>query len=186
MRFMLLGALALALTACGQREEIAAGDGCALSASTQVTWSSAQAQDTITATAEGPSCANAVLTFVVRTAEGEPIWAVAAPYAELTVGGRTDPESDVAPETVQTFLESWVDVTLNTTEALPAWPEGADTLGGAVEGMAYYTELDREVYESLRTRNLNQLCYAAGVDASQCLVIDPQTNRPMRMVAFGV
>ena len=59
------------------------------------------------------------------------------------------------------------------------------SLAESVEGLSYSTEFERETYEMLRARNLRQLCYAAAAEASQCLVMDPATNSPIMIVAFG-
>jgi len=47
------------------------------------------------------------------------------------------------------------------------------------------TPFDRETYEMLRARNLAMICYAAAVEASQCLIIDPGSQAPTMIVAYG-
>ena len=37
----------------------------------------------------------------------------------------------------------------------------------------------------LRARNLRMICYAAAVEATQCLVIDPASHAPTMIVAYG-
>ena len=52
-----------------------------------MTWSSESAADTITTRSDGPSCAQAVVTFVARNANGDPLWAFASTYYDMTMGG---------------------------------------------------------------------------------------------------
>jgi hypothetical protein len=187
MRRWLIGALTLMAAACGGEgpQQTQSDAGCARTATREVIWSDDQAPDTVTATASGPTCAQTVVTLVIRSADGEPLWAFASTYYDMIIGGRGEP-IEVSEQDVDRFLAGWADVSLNTSGALPEWPEGAASPGEAVEGMAYYTEFDRETYNSLRARNLRQLCFAAAVEASQCLVIDPLSHAPAVLVAFGV
>lgn len=186
MRVLIAGALALLLSACQPpRQEAEQTGACARTAAKQVEWSGAEA-DTLTAHSEGPSCAQAVVTLTVRNAAGDPLWTLASTYYDMTIGGRSDAPAAVSPEQVDQFLASWVDVTINRSGELPAWSEDAESLSAAADGMSYFTELDRETYEMLRARNLPQLCFAAAVEASQCLVMDPLSNAPIVIVAYGV
>lgn len=186
MRFYLLGALSLALAACGQSQQAASDGACALNATHEITWSNPAAADTVTATATGPTCAQAVVTLVVRDVEGDPLFAFASTYAEMSTGGRADADLDVEQANVQTFLDSWADVTMNTSGELPAWAEGAEGPRGVDEVPYYSTFLDRDFYETLRERNLPQLCFAEGIETSTCIVIDQESNRPLTIVTFGV
>lgn len=186
MRTFLVGSFALLAAACTSTPtETAATEGCTRTATHEAAWSNEAAPDIVGVRAEGPTCAQAIVTFVVRNAEGDPLWTFASTYYDMTIGGRSDGRP-VAPEAVDGFLASWADVTLNRSGALPEWREGAESLSSAAEGMSYFTELDRETYEGLRARNLPQLCFAAAVEATQCLVIDPMSGAPIVIVAFGV
>ena len=57
-------------------------------------------------------------------------------------------------------------------------PESAETF-------AYETQFDRATYEMLRARDLAMICYAAAVEATQCLIIDPASNAPTIMTSYG-
>lgn len=187
MRTMLIAALTL-LAACAQPDQAPradAGPGCERTATAERTWSNAQAPDRITARAEGPTCAQAVVTLVIRNANGDPLWAVASTYEAMNVGGRYDAPAEIPATEVEAFLASWIDVTERRSAAMPAWPEDAESLAAAGDGMAYYTEFSREGYERARERDLPLICYAAGVESSQCLIIDPATNAPAAFVALG-
>jgi hypothetical protein len=184
MRLLLMAALAaLALGACGRRDDGAASS-CSRTATQTVNWSSAD--DTITTRAEGPSCAQAVVTLVARNGAGDPLWAFASTYYDLTAGGIAPNDAPpVSDETMDAFLAGWADVTVSQSGELPEWREGVATLTESAATFAYDTPFDRDTYEMLRGRNLAMICYAAAVEATQCLVIDPLSYAPTMIVAYG-
>lgn len=180
MRAFFLGCCLLALAACGGEHTAETGEGCALSVTREVSFSSAAAPDTITVRSEGPSCAQSVVSFVLRNAEGDALWAFSSLYADIAPGG-----ADVAPEAVETFLASWADITPSRTSGLPDWPADAARLEDASDALIYTTPFGRDAYLELRGRDLPTLCYAATRESSECLVMDPFQQRPAKIVAFG-
>jgi hypothetical protein len=184
MRFLALAVLALTLAACSQPTAPQAG--CARSATHDVVWSQSETADVITASSQGPSCAQAVVTFVARNAAGDPLWAFASTYYDMTAGG-VPPEGapEVTDAQMDAFLAGWANVTRSTSNTLPEWREGVATLTESATTFAYDTAFDRETYERLRERNLAMICYASAVEATQCLVIDPASNAPTVIVAYG-
>lgn len=188
MRTALFGILALSLAACGQQqtESASAENGCALSATHELNWSSDTQSDIVTATAHGPSCGQAIVTLVVRNAAGDPLWTLSRTYLDMVAGGGgPGAPPPVSDEEMQRFLDGWVDLSLGRSSELPAWTESAATLGDAVQGMSYATNFDRDTYEMLRASNLPQICYAAATEGSECLIIDPASHTPAMIVAFG-
>lgn len=186
MRILLL-AVAIALSACSPNVSTPAADACTRSATREVTWSADGAPDTITTTAQGPTCAQAVVTFVVRNAAGDPLWAFASTYYDLTMGG-VPPEgaAAVSNEQMDTFLAGWTNVTEERTAAfLPEWREGVESLSASAQTFSYDTPFERETYERLRTQNLKLICYQAALEGTQCLIIDPASHAPIMMVAYG-
>lgn len=185
MRFILTLVTALALSACGERGEPATS-GCARVAAHDVTWTNPEAPDTVTTRSDGPSCAQAVVTFVVRNAAGDALWAFASTYYDLTAGGMPPQNAPaVSAEAMDSFLAGWADVTETRSGDLPQWREDAATLTESATTFAYETPFDRETYEMLRARNLPAICYAAAVEATQCLIIDPASLSPTLIVAYG-
>jgi hypothetical protein len=185
MRHTVLAIAALALIACGQQQNPTA-QGCARTATHEVTWTSESAPDVITTRAEGPTCVQAAVTFVVRNAGGDALWAFASTYYDLHAGGMApDDASAVSNEQMDAFLAGWANVSEMRTAELPEWREGVATLTDSAATFAYDTPFDRETYEMLRRRNLRMICYAAAVEASQCLIVDPVSNAPTMIVAFG-
>ena len=188
MRRMILGAAALLLCACGQQSQTtttSASSGCEHSATHQVLWTDAERLDTITVRAEGPSCAQATVSFIARNAQGDPLWTFINTYRDMTTGGAaTNDMQAVSPEQVGHFLAGWANVTAQTSGQLPEWREGAENVGSN-GGLSYTTSFSREFYEAMRERNSRMICYAAAVAATQCLVIDPSSNSPAMIVAYG-
>lgn len=189
MRLFVFTLAALALSACGQQQQqssTAPSAGCTHEAVQRVAWTGADTEDTITARSEGPSCAQAVVLFVARNASGDALWTFSSTYYDLTSGG-VPPEGApaVTDDQVQAFLADWANVTVSTSNTLPEWREGVATLTESATTFSYDTPFDRETYEALRGRNLRMICYAAAAEATQCLVIDPASNAPTMIVAYG-
>jgi hypothetical protein len=186
MRFLFTCMCLFAFGACGQQQGVSSA-GCARSATHEVTWSNALAPDTITARAEGPTCAQAVITLTIRNARGDALWAFAATHFAMTTGDGATPEDTpaVSEMEVDEFLTAWADVTQRRTGELPQWSAGASSLTESAETFSYDTPFERDVYEMLRARDLPALCFAAGAESSQCLIIDPASNAPTRIVTYG-
>jgi hypothetical protein len=190
MRWMVLSAAALALCACGQQTQTASapaagGEGCAHSATHQVAWSEAETPDTISVRSEGPSCVQAVVSLVARNSHGDPLWTFISTYHDMTTGGVAPEDAPaVSSAHVQNFLLGWANVTAQTSGRLPEWREGTASIGSN-GGLTYNTSFSRESYEAMRQHNLRMICYAAAVDATQCLVVDPSSNAPAMIVAYG-
>lgn len=187
MRFKILAAVTLTLVACAPATAPPqTRNGCAREATHAITWTDASAPDIVTARAEGPSCAQAIVTLTIRDATGDPLLAFADTYDALVSGG-PPPEDAPAPTTEQidAFLANWADVTQMNASALPAWRDDAPSLTASAQGFSYETPFTREAYEMVRERDLPLVCFAAAVEGSQCLVIDPATGEPARLVSYG-
>ena len=186
MRVIVL-VVAAFLAACAPRAQQPEAQGCARSATHPVTFSNSQTPDTIVTRSDGPSCAQAIVTFVLRNAQGDPLWTLANTHYDMTAGGT--PSADGAPAVTEAqmdaFLSGWANVQMQRTSTLPEWRAGAESLTASVEGFSYSTALPRDSYEMLRARDLPLLCYAAAAEAVQCLVMDPATGSPTMMVAYG-
>ncbi|GAN00116.1 hypothetical protein U91I_03781 [alpha proteobacterium U9-1i] len=191
MRNLFSAAALFALAACGQTETGAPAaststSACAREATHEISWSSEDAADIVTASSSGPSCAQAVVTLIARDADGDPLLAFSSSYYDLTAGG-VGPEGPaaVSDEQMDTFLQGWANVSLMPSSELPEWREGAATLTESVQGFSYDTPFGREAYEMLRTSGQTLLCYAASAEGSQCLIMDPATQSSIPFVAFG-
>ncbi|MGE3141868.1 MAG: hypothetical protein AB7L65_00970 [Hyphomonadaceae bacterium] len=156
-------AFVLALAACAPRET-----GCNRSAQAQIVFSASDTADTVTAQSLGPSCDAAVGVVTIRTPDGRPVWAWAAPlhptFGNLFAAGREGPPG---VETAQRFLSRWAALRVATTAAAPPWPQEAVQPPGAE------TSLDRLTYEDVRARRLPMACQLSGVAREICLFWEP-------------
>lgn len=153
VRLFLLIVCAMMATSCARQT-----GGCNLSAVHEFAFGNESA-DTITVQAIGSSCDKAIGLFVVRDAEGYPIWSWSAPlkHAFGDVFAAEDTEH------VQNFLDRWSQPTLATTSTAPAWT--ALTPG--------QTTLDQLTYEDVRNRNLPMLCHFSGTARQTCVFWEP-------------
>jgi hypothetical protein len=154
MRALVLGAV-LAVTACGRE----APAGCDFEITRELAFTAADARDTLVAQAIGPSCDKLIGLYVLRTAEGYPVWSWSAPLSHRF--GDVFAEGDA--EQVQGFLGTWAQPDISTTQAAPAWD--ALTYG--------QTTLDRLTYEDVRARNLPMLCHFSGTARQTCVFWEP-------------
>ncbi len=155
MRVLILGAL-LALAACAR---LAVPSRCDLQATSELAFTATDAQDEVVAQSIGPSCDKAIGLYVVRAADGYPIWSWSAPLAHRF--GDVFAAED--GEHMDAFLNSWAHPRVLTTQSAPAW----DAL---VHGQ---TSLDRLTYEDIRARNLPMLCHFSGTARETCVFWEP-------------
>ena len=155
MRFLVVIA-ALIATACVPRTEAAR---CDLSATHEVSFTAAGAQDVITAQTIGPSCDKAIGLYVIRDAEGFPIWSWSAPLAHRF--GEVFEAEDT--EHVQNFVDRWAQPQISTTQAAPAF-------GALAQGAS---TLDQLTYEDIRARDLPMLCHYSGTGTEVCIFWEP-------------
>jgi hypothetical protein len=182
----------LTLAACVQREgptRPGGGDSaCARTQTHALMWSSQTDADVVSASSQGPSCEQAVITLVVRTASGDPLWTFSNTYYDLHTGG-VAPAGVTAPavtvEEMEKFLQSLANVTQMRSSQLPDWAQGAAGPADPARTLHYSSTYQRDAYEALRASDRALLCYAAAAETTQCLIIDPASNAAHIVVAFG-
>lgn len=180
--------LGAGLIACAPpaQQPAQAVNACARSVTHAVTFSDSEHPDTITTRSEGPSCKQAVVTFVLRDRAGDPLWTLANTYYDMTAGGVAPADAPTVTDAqMDTFLAGWANVTMTHSATLPEWKQGAASLSASVQGLSYATSLPHDAYDMLRQRDLALLCFAAAAEATQCMVMDPATGSPTIMVAYG-
>ncbi len=177
---------ALSLSACGPRNDVDVAHDCVRSATHEASWSRTDAPDMITASSQGATCAHATASLTITDASGAALWSFSTTYYDLAIGGPTPEDApEVSTDQMDAFLRAWADVTISRTGALPQWRSDAATLTESATVFTYQTSLEREAYEALRQRDLTTLCYAAAVEATQCLIMDPVSRAPTLIVAYG-
>lgn len=153
MRVLVL-ALVAALFACAPQQ----GAQCNLTATHEFTFGG-ETEDIITAQTIGASCDKAIGLYVIRDAEGYALWSWSAPLRHAF--GDVFAPDDI--EHTQQFLDRWVQPTMLTTSAAPAWPELT----------AGQTTLDQLTYEDIRARDLPMLCHFSGTARQTCVFWEP-------------
>ena len=164
---VIVGALALILAGCLQRTQTRdAAQSCSASASTP--WQVGDTAFTVEASTSGPGCERAVATLTIRGADGTPAWTQSHITAQVMTlaNARDTPAMEAA-------LAEWIDpannTTMQTSSALPDWPENAD---GPVSGeFPFYAEpaYARESYLELRAANAPLYCYVQGMESMACI-----------------
>ncbi|MBC7769085.1 MAG: hypothetical protein H7124_09890 [Phycisphaerales bacterium] len=156
MKRLGIAALMVLLSACGRE---APATSCDLSATQEISFTNADAPDTLVVQSLGPSCDKAIGLITLRTAEGYPAWSWSGPLSHRfgDAFGAEDYEH------MQTFLEAWSRPDIATTQSAPAWT--ALTSG--------QTTLDQLTYEDVRVRNLPMLCHFSGTARQTCVFWEP-------------
>jgi len=131
-------------------------------------WTAGDQALAIEATASGPDCENAVATIVVRDSEGAVWWSEAYPTAQvMTLAQARDVEA------MQTAMAEWIapqnNNTMETTAALPAWPENADAPAAGEFPFHVADGWDRTSYEGIRAANRPLYCYVQGMESLACV-----------------
>ncbi len=156
VRVFIVAALVCAAPACTQP---AATAGCSFESSQTIAFTGPEAEDTIVAESIGDACDKTIGLYVVRTAEGYPIWSWSAPLSHQ-FGNVFAPEDT---EHMASFVEAWARPDITTTQAAPAWAALAP----------HQTTLDQLTYEDVRARNLPMLCHFSGTARQTCVFWEP-------------
>jgi hypothetical protein len=124
----------------------------------------------VSAFSEGPNCARASATIVVRDAGGAVLWVDAAASEHLFTLQDARNASDM-----RAALGAWISETANafaSTAALPPWEEGAEAPTSGE--FPFYPEsyIDHDYYESIRARAAPIYCYVQGMESMACLMLD--------------
>ncbi len=154
MRAVLL-CLALFAAACTRTET----ERCDIEATHDLAFSGVAATDQVSARAEGPSCDKAIGVYVIRDADGFPLWSWSAPLSHrfgvvFEADGR---------EHMQAFLQQWAQASLYTTQSAPAYDDLAPG----------QSTLDQLTYDDIRARDLPMLCHFSGTARQTCVFWEP-------------
>lgn len=169
MRVFLIAGLAALAVACSPQEQDVMSEGCTARATAQ--WATdADPNASIEASTTGPDCARAVATLIIRNGSGEPLYATThLPQHVMTLAQASTPEA------MQTALHEWIDpasnTTLQTSSALPEWPENATEPQNGE--FPFYPEdgVGRETYNEVRAANVPMYCYVQGMESLACLAL---------------
>jgi len=148
-----------------------AQEACSRAATREVRFTGAERAERITARSSGPSCAQAIVVWTLRNAQGDPLFVFASTFSDMS-----ENSGAATPDQMDRFLRAWVGRPIQSTaSALPDWPADAYTLS-ADQSHGMDTPYERETYLALRARNLPLLCFANSAESEQCLIIDPMSH----------
>ena len=165
---------ALALSACTAQADC--------DARSRSVWAGSHKGIVAEASAMGATCANAVVTLVLRDPTGKPLW------VEGFVGANVMVFADVADKQAMTkALSEWIDQkgrTMVRTDNLPDWPKGAE--GPQSGEFPFYpdTGIDREMYLKLRAQKLPIFCYVQGMESMGCVALDGESITKVGLQTF--
>jgi hypothetical protein len=185
-KFAFISLAFLTLAACGASQQTAETPsaapvaGCDRSATQVIAFTAPDAQDLIETRSFGPDCGNAVVMILVRRADGAPLyaWSTAKPWPSDRAGGPVNGES------MQNFLQQWGMVSVDTTMALPDWPQRQQAFTEQL-GAFMSTPFVREEYLDIRRKALPRLCFATGIESGTCIYYDAQANSAAKVLDTG-
>ncbi len=136
-------------------------------------WAASPGQKlTVEALADGPSCAQAVVTLVIRNSKGEALWFEASDTRYIL----TFTEGQIANIKAMTaMLVHWIegDDRLRSTDTLPEWKKGADAPSSGEFPFYVHDGITQQSYNVLRAAKHPMFCYVAGMESEACLVLTP-------------
>jgi hypothetical protein len=123
------------------------------------------------ATSQGATCANAVVTLVLRASTGKPLW------VDSRIGAHVMIFAGVTDKGAMTHaLGDWIDqrsTTLARTDNLPDWPKGANAPQAGEFPFYPESDIDQEMYLKLRGAKLPLFCYVQGMESMACVALGP-------------
>jgi hypothetical protein len=138
-------------------------------ATTSRTWSK---DFTIEAFSHGPTCANSVVTIIIRDRSGKAIWTQAHIAAYLLSFSDT---AIVSSKAMKAALGSWISGldTLNSSDQLPDWPAGKTAYTDGAEFPFTLAEgIDRDSLLNYRKEKLPLFCFVQGMESLNCVMRD--------------
>jgi hypothetical protein len=156
----------LAFFALAQMAVPAAAGDCAASAS--AAWKPAGGKTYRSeAFSNGPICALAMATLVVRAPDGKVVWSDALATEHLMTFNEVKTRAQMAGALREWLIQSH---TFNSTADLPPWNAGSAAPTSSNE-FPFYADaaLGREAYEKMRAEKLPVFCYVQGMESMTCL-----------------
>jgi hypothetical protein len=134
-------------------------------------WAASPTQKlSVEAYTDGPTCALAVVTLVIRNSKGEPLWFETSDTRYI-LSFSEQPKANA--KIVAATLNEWVksDDRLQHTNTLPEWKKGADA--PVASEFPFYVQdgITQQDYSQMRHAKLPMFCYVAGMESEACLVL---------------
>jgi hypothetical protein len=164
----LVGAIVAVVIAGTVTAADAAPAGCSARAS--VPWAIGSGKTLIAeAMSDGPTCASAVVTLVVRNPSGQPIWVDSRIGSQVMIFAGVSNVRDMARA-----LTDWIDQrrsTMPRADALPDWPQGAQAPKAGEFPFYPDGDVDRQTYMKLRSERRPLFCYVQGMESMACVAL---------------
>ncbi len=117
----------------------------------------------------GATCAGAVVTVVVRAANGHVLWAEALMAEHLMTFADAKTVSKMNTALGETLAQSQ---TFKSTGDLPEWKKGAEAPSPLGEFPFYPDQgVDQETYAKIRAEKQAVFCYVQGMESMACVAI---------------
>ncbi len=158
---------AIAIVGAVSSTEAAAVSRC--DARANMLWTPTQGQVVVAeAISDGPTCALAVVTLVLRGPSGQPLWVDSRVAAQVM----TFNEAKTAAA-MNKALNDWVGQrgTLSRSDKLPDWPRGQQAPKAGEFPFYPDADVDREAYLKLRGEKLPLFCYVQGMESMACVAL---------------
>ncbi len=183
---------ALALAACGPREEAqgqdaasasmqAAQNGCPATANTSWT-ADGGVVFSIDASAMGATCAQASATLAIKNAAHETAWTETYPASQVMVLAGAESVADM-----QRRLAEWINPPGAAADSTGDLPEWADDAQAPADGeFPFHPEqgMDRRSYEAVRARDAAMFCYVQGMESQACFAVQDGGLRRLGVQTF--
>ncbi len=133
-------------------------------------WMPAQGQVVVAeAVSDGPTCALAVVTLVLRGPSGQPLWVDSRVASQvMTFGGvKTLAAMNKA-------LNEWIaqrTSILARSDKLPDWQRGATAPQAGEFPFLPDADIDREAYMKIRAAKVPVFCYVQGMESMTCVAL---------------
>lgn len=117
---------------------------------------------------DGPTCAHAVVTLVIRAPDGAPLWADAMPASQVMTFSQVRKSGKMTAALREWLAQSHL---FRSSLDLPAWKKGeAAPIAGE---FPFYPDeaVDRDYYEQVRSERLPVFCYVQGMESLACIVL---------------
>lgn len=118
--------------------------------------------------ANGVSCANAVVTIVVRGAGGDLLWADAMASNQLMTFADVKTRARMKAGLIDWLTQQH---TFKSSGDLPEWKKGADAPEAGEFPFHPEPGVDRETYMQIRAEKQAMFCYVQGMESMSCIAI---------------
>ena len=122
----------------------------------------------VEAFSNGPTCAHAVVTIIVRAPNGMPLLSDSMPAAQVMIFAGLKARSEV-----KAALKDWMTQThlFKSSSDLPVWKKGEAAPSSGE--FAFYPDesVDRDFYEQVRAAKVPVFCYVQGMESLACTVL---------------